>query len=126
MTVRASLPDEVRRELEHGQIVDITTTGRHSGQPRRIELVYHNVDGRILISGRPGFPRGWVANLLADPTMTLHLKRAVVADLPARGRVVTDRAEREQLLPAIARLWRMDLPLMVRSAPLVEVTFPEG
>ena len=112
--------------LERGQVIDITTTGRKSGEPRRIELVYHNVDGRILISGRPGYPRGWIANLAADPSMTFHLKRDVVADLPARGRVVTDRAERERLLEPISRAWRMDLGVMVASAPLVEVTFPEG
>jgi deazaflavin-dependent oxidoreductase (nitroreductase family) len=126
MTAATTITDEVRRALEHGHLIDVTTTGRHSGRPRRIELVFHNVDGRILISGRPGFPRGWVANLRADPSMMFHLKRDVVADLPARGRVVTDREERERLLPAIARLWQMDLALMVRSAPLVEVTFPEG
>ena len=126
MTASVVVSDEIRAELARGQVVDITTTGRHTGQPRRIELVYHNVDGRILISGKPGFPRGWVANLNADPTMTFHLKRGLIADIPSRGRVITDRAERERLLPAIARLWGIDLALMVRSAPLVEVTFPEG
>jgi deazaflavin-dependent oxidoreductase (nitroreductase family) len=120
------LTRDVRAELQRGQRIDITTRGRRTGQPRRIELVFHNVGGRILISGRPGFPRGWVANLKADPRMTLHLKGQLIADLPAEGRVITDRAEREQLLAPIARLWRIDLPLMVRSAPLVEVTFPEG
>lgn len=103
--------------------MDITTIGRRSGQPRRIELVFHNVDGRILISGRPGFPRGWVANLRANPEMTFHLKRGVQADLPARGRVVTERAERERLLRPIADAWRIDHAVMVASAPLVEVTF---
>ena len=116
----------VQAELQHGQLIDITTRGRKSGQPRRIELVFHNVDGRIVISGKPGFPRGWIANLRADPRMTLHLKGRLVADLPAHGRVITDRAERERLLAPVARLWRIDLPLMVRSAPLIEVTFPEG
>ena len=119
------LTPDVRSELSHGQLIDITTHGRRSGQPRRIELVFHNVDGRIVISGRPGFPRGWIANLRADPRMTLHLKGRLVADLPAHGRVITDRSEREQLLVPIARLWRMDHALMVRSAPLIEVTFPE-
>lgn len=85
--------------------------------------MFHNVDGRILISGKPGFPRGWIANLQADPRMTFHLKGDLVADLPARGRVVTDRAERERLLAPIARLWRTDVGVMVRSSPLVEVTF---
>lgn len=125
MTATAGLGDEVRRELSRPQLVDITTIGRRSGEPRRIELVFHNDDGRIVISGRPGFPRGWVANLLADPAMTFHLKGRVHVDLSARGRVVTDRAERERLLVPIARRWGMDLGLMVRSAPLVEVTFDE-
>ena len=126
MTAAATLTDEVRGALEHGHRIDITTTGRHSGHPRRIELVFHNVGGRIVISGRPGFPRGWIANLLADPTMTFHLKGPVHADLPAHGRVVTDRDERERLLAPIARLWRIDLAVMVGSAPVIEVTFPGG
>jgi hypothetical protein len=120
------LTRDVQAELQRPQLVDITTHGRKTSQPRRIELVFHNVEGRIVISGRPGFPRGWVANLKADRRMTFHLKGGLVADLPAVGRVITDRSEREQLLAPIARLWRIDLPLMVRSAPLVEVTFPEG
>jgi deazaflavin-dependent oxidoreductase (nitroreductase family) len=120
------LSRDVQAELQRGQRIDITTHGRKTGQPRRIELVFHNVGGRIVISGRPGFPRGWIANLHANPRMTMHLKGNLVADLPAHGRVITDIAEREQLLAPIARLWRIDLPLMVGSAPLVEVTFPEG
>lgn len=119
----ALLTSDVRAELAQGQRIDITTRGRSTGQLRRIELVFHNVDGRILISGRPGQPRDWIANLRADPRMTFHLKGRLVADLPARGRVVTDRQERERLLAPIARLWRIDHALMVRSAPLVEVTF---
>ena len=74
----------VAKTLERGETMDITTIGRRTGLPRRIELVYHNVDGRILISGRPGFPRSWVANLAAHPDFTFHLKRGVQADLPAR------------------------------------------
>jgi len=89
--------DAVADALHHGGVMDITTIGRKTGLPRRIELVFHNVDGRIVISGRPGFPRGWVANLRANPDFTFHLKRGVQADLPAHGRVVTDQAEREAL-----------------------------
>jgi deazaflavin-dependent oxidoreductase (nitroreductase family) len=120
------MPPDVAAALARGQRMDITTTGRRTGLPRRIELVFHNVDGRILISGRPGFPRGWIANLRANPRFTFHLKGSVNADLPATGRVVTDRAERERLLAPIAAAWRTDLPLMVASAPLVEVTFDES
>jgi deazaflavin-dependent oxidoreductase (nitroreductase family) len=115
----------VAAALEHGEVMDITTIGRRSGEPRRIELVYHNVDGRVIISGHPGRPRGWLANLKANPRFTFHLKRSVQADLPATARVITDRAERERILRPIARLWRVDLGIMVASAPLVEVSFAE-
>jgi len=113
----------VQRALSRGHTMDITTTGRKSGEPRRIELVFHHFDGRVLISGKPGFPRSWIANLAANPRFTFHLKGAVKADLPATARVVTDRAEREKLLEPIAASWGYELPLMVASAPLVEVTF---
>ncbi len=117
------LDERVQRALSKGHRMDITTTGRKTGEARRIELVFHNIDGRILISGRPQWPRSWVANLRANPRFTFHLKGAVTADLPATGRVVTDGAEREELLRPIAASWGMDLPVMVESAPLVEVTF---
>lgn len=117
------LDARVQRALSRGHTMDITTTGRKSGEPRRIELVFHNFDGRVLISGKPSFPRSWIANLAANPRFTFHLKGAVKADLPATARVVTDRAEREKLLEPIAASWGYELPLMVASAPLVEVTF---
>ncbi len=120
------LTANVQAELARGQVIDMTTHGRKTGLPRRIEMVFHNVEGRIVISGQPGRPRDWLANLNADPRMTLHLKGRLVADLPARARVITDQAERELLLAPVARAWRIDHTLMVRSAPLIEVTFPEG
>jgi len=120
-----AVDDRVRRALERGHRIDITTTGRRSGRPRRIELVFHNIGGRIFISGRPGWPRGWIANLRADPRMTFHLKGPVVADLPATARVILDREERERIIPPIAAGWRYDPALMVASSPLIEVTFPD-
>lgn len=120
----ARMDPKVVSALRRGHRIDITTTGRRSGQPRRIELVFHNIDGRIFLSGRPGFPRDWVANLGAEPRMTFHLKGPVVnADLPARGRVITDRAEREAILEPIATGWGYPRDVMVASSPLVEVSF---
>lgn len=116
----------VRRALEKGHRIDITTTGRRSGQPRRIELVFHNIEGRIYISGRPGWPRSWIANLRADPHMTFHLKGGVTADLPATARVITEPAERERVIANIAPGWGYDPALMVASSPLIEVTFPDA
>ena len=39
--------------LDHSQTVDITTTGRRSGEARRIEIVLHSIGGRLVISGMP-------------------------------------------------------------------------
>jgi F420H(2)-dependent quinone reductase len=122
--VTALVDDRVRRALSRGHRIDITTTGRKSGRPRRIELTFHNIGGRIFISGRPGFRRGWIANLRANPEMTFHLKGPIAwADLPAHGRVILDREERGRVLAPIAAGWGYELALMVASAPLVEVTF---
>lgn len=117
------LTRDVLEELGRGGLIDITTTGRRTGQARRIEMTFHNVDGRVVISGHPGRPRDWLANLAAKPSFTFHLKGRLVADVPARARVITDADERERLLRPIARAWGIDLGLMVASAPLVEVAF---
>jgi deazaflavin-dependent oxidoreductase (nitroreductase family) len=110
--------------LEHGGTIDITTTGRGSGQPRRLEIVFHNVGGRIYISGAPALKRrSWLANLEADPHLTFHLKGRVRADLPATARIIGEEKERREILPHIARAWgRRDLEQMVRYSPLIEVT----
>jgi deazaflavin-dependent oxidoreductase (nitroreductase family) len=115
----------IAKALSRGQTIDITTTGRRSGKPRRIEIVFHNIDGHIYISGMPSRERrDWLRNLDADPKLTFHLKGGVKADLPATARVIEDGAERREILPHIARVWkRNDLEDMVRYSPLIEVTF---
>jgi deazaflavin-dependent oxidoreductase (nitroreductase family) len=120
----AATRDEIEAALQGSQTVDVTTTGRQTGQPRRLEIVFHNLDGRIYISGVP-FPnrRSWLANLDANPHLTFHLKGKVRADLPATARIIDDEAERRAVLPHIARIWgRKDLEKMVEQSPLVEVT----
>jgi deazaflavin-dependent oxidoreductase (nitroreductase family) len=116
----------VAAALERGHLIDITTTGRRTGQPRRIEVTFFNFDGRIFISGMPG-RRSWYANLTAEPRFTFHLKGPVKADLPATARPVTDPAERTALFEKIARMWRRtDLDRMIARSPLVEVKIDEG
>ncbi len=116
--------DAIRRALARGHTIDITTTGRRSGQPRRIEIVFHNIGRRLYISGMPSpRKRDWLANLEANPRFTFHLKGPVHADLAATARVIADEAERREILPHIARAWkRDDVDEMVRHSPLIEVT----
>lgn len=120
-----STKPDIAKALSEGHLVDITTTGRRSGDARRIEITFHNIDGRIYISGMPSpRRRQWLRNLDADQRFTFHLKGAVKADLPATARVIEDEAERRELLPHIARAWkRNDLDDMVRTSPLIEVNF---
>ena len=118
--------DAIAAALARGHTIDITTVGRRSGKPRRLEIVFHNIGDRIYISGTPRpNKRDWLLNLEANPEFTFHLKGRVKADLPARARVITDEAERRAVLPYVARAWgRNDLEVMVRQSPLIEVTFP--
>jgi deazaflavin-dependent oxidoreductase (nitroreductase family) len=111
--------------LDGRRPIDITTTGRQTGSPRRIEIAIHNIDGRLFISGMPSpRTRSWIYNLMADPRMTIHVKDPAFArDLPATARVITDEAERREIMPFIAANWRRtDVDRMVEQSPLIEVT----
>lgn len=120
-------PDQIRLALSRSAVIDITTTGRQSREPRRIEIFFHRIEGRIFISGMPRpTPRGWIRNLEVDPRFTFHLKGQTHADLPATARVIKDESERRAVLPAIARAWkRDDLEDMVLYSPLIEVTLDD-
>jgi deazaflavin-dependent oxidoreductase (nitroreductase family) len=114
--------------------IDITTVGRRSGVPRRIEVWFHRVDGHWYITGVPG-PRSWYANLRADPRFTLHLKHGVTADLPAIARPVDEQTRRRvitavldlQNQPQIAARGtpRQDPDKWLAGSPLVEIVFDD-
>jgi deazaflavin-dependent oxidoreductase (nitroreductase family) len=117
----------VRRALAEGRTIDITTIGRRSGEPRRLEMWFHNLDGRIYITGTPG-RRDWYANLVAHPAFTFHLKEGVAADLDARATPITDPTDRRAILTrVVGRVNRAaDLDAWLAESPLVEVTFEAG
>jgi deazaflavin-dependent oxidoreductase (nitroreductase family) len=115
---------EIRAALEYDRVIDITTTGRRSGHPRRIETWFYNVDGRIYLSGTPG-RRDWYANLQANPDFVFHLKQSTGAELPARARLVTDPAERREVVEGIFRTGAAsgDVEGWVVGSPIAEVEF---
>jgi len=119
-------PAAVRAALQKGGVSDITTRGRRSGRLRRIEIVFHAIDGRIYITGMPG-RRDWLANLAADPRLIFHLKRGPVADLPATARIVTDPVERRPVMESVTRLWGRpsQVEAFMASSPLIEVRFDD-
>jgi hypothetical protein len=125
--------ERVREALEKDLTIDITTIGRRSRRPIRKEIWFHNLHGRIYITGSPG-PRDWYANLVAQPEFTFHLKQSVTTDLPARAQAITDEAEKRRVMALILEHLkrvgdpgrRRDLDEWVARSPLVEVTFPES
>ncbi len=136
--------DDVRRALDIDpsasiayRTIDITTTGRNSGVPRRIEIVFYRIEDSVYLSGIPApRTRDWLANLRAEPHFTFHLKHGLLADLPAVATVITDEAERRRLLaPLVDQFnerrgdeseWpRAELDEWVQDSPLARVDFLE-
>ena len=111
--------------LHHSQVIDLTTPGRRSGQPRKIEIFLHEQDGLLFITGMPRADRtrDWIHNVTADRNVVVHLKKSVRVDIPAVARVVTDPDERRPLMAAAAQRWgRTDVDEMVQHSPLIVLT----
>lgn len=117
----------VRHALETDRTIDITTTGRATGRPHRIEMWFHNLDGQLYLTGTPG-TRDWHANLLTHPEFTFHLKGTVRADLRARATPILDPERRRTILSRLLdRLGHAaELDAWVRESPLVEVEILES
>ena len=109
--------------LRHSQVIDLTTTGRRTGLPRRIEIFLHSDDGLLFITGQPRpQTRDWLRNVRADAHVTLHLKRELAADVPALARVIDDPEARRPLIESAARRWgRDDVELMMEQSPLIVI-----
>ena len=132
---------DVREALRSAGIeertIDITTTGRRSGQPRRIEIVFYRFEDVVYLSGIPApRPRDWLRNLSSHPYFTFHLKHGTVADLPAVATVITEPAERRRVLAEFVSQFNerngpdgpwppADLEEWVVGSPLARVDFVE-
>ena len=107
--------------------VEITTIGRRSGRPVRIEIWWFRFEDRFLITGTPG-PRDWLANLQAEPRIVVH---ALGLDLPGRTRQVDDDGLRRRFFaqPDPEVEWYLanaDVRDLVTRAPMVEVLLDGG
>ena len=118
------MDDAVRSALAVDEVIDITTIGRISGQPRRIEMWFHVIDEAVYLSSMPGQPY-WNANLLANPLFTFHFKQSFVRDVAARATPMTDPATKRDVFTkmkdAESRMAHMDVDLWVAESPLMLV-----
>ncbi len=137
--------DDVREALNIGddstiddRTVDITTIGRRSRTPRRIEICFYRYDDDTYLSGIPSpRVRDWLANLASHPAFTFHLKHQVRADLPAVAEVITDPTERRRVLSKFVDDYNRRngdgsewphavLEEWVAQSPLARVVFVDG
>lgn len=115
--------DPDRRRLASIQTIELTTYGRRSGRPRRIEIWWFNLDGKFIITGTPG-RRDWFANVLADPRIVVHVDGF---DIYATVTPIHDPAFRRRVFTAPHIRWystQTELEHLVEAAPMIEVHLP--
>jgi hypothetical protein len=132
-----ALTPERCKALRSDQTIDIITIGAKSGLPRRTEIWFTNIQGRIIICGTPNAEGGrgpysrrdWLANLRTHPEFTFCLKESIQAELPARAVEIVDPDDRRFLMSAPETKWYRDqvdsVEDLIQGSPIVEVFFQD-
>ena len=135
MCITIASNDEVKRALSQDRLIDIITTGAKTGLPRKTEIWFTNIGGRIIICGTPDAGgkngtrarRDWLANLIANPEFLFCLKESFTIQLSARAVVIVDPKDRRQLMTAPETQWYRDqvdsVEDLVEGSPIIEVFF---
>ena len=106
------------------RIVQLTTRGRKSGQPRTVKI-WFVVAGptSIYVQHTNPKPADWYRNLLQDPAVTLDFGSGA---LPARATPITDASQIERVLALVRRkylaAWIFKLLGWSRSAVAAEIS----
>jgi deazaflavin-dependent oxidoreductase (nitroreductase family) len=86
------------------KILLLTTTGRTSGKPRTVPLIFaRDGDRLVIVASKGGAPEspGWYRNLEQDPEVEVQVKGEI---FPARARTA-EGEERERLWRLAAEQW---------------------
>ena len=100
--------------------IDLTTFGRKSGKPRRIEIWWFHVNGRFIITGTPG-RRDWLANVKTNPSVIVHVDGR---DIETTASVIEDRDRRLEVFTEPNTRWystQAQLDRLLDEAPMIEV-----
>lgn len=111
---------DLERRLAALRTIDLTTRGRRSGRPSRIEIWWFHIEGDFVITGTPG-RRDWYANVLAYPGVVVH---SPFGDHPATAEPVTDVGRRRRVMTDPATSWystQADLDRLVDESPMIVV-----
>ena len=115
-------PTEIEK-LASIRTIDLTTYGRRTGEPHRIEIWWFRVGDRFIITGTPG-RRDWMANVKANPKVVVHVDGW---DIEATASVVSDRTTRREVFTQAETKWyssQAGLDRLIREAPMIEVHIP--
>jgi hypothetical protein len=115
--------DRLRDRLASIQTIELTTYGRRSGRPRRIEIWWFHLDGKFIITGTPG-RRDWFANVLSDPRIVVHVDGF---DIEATVTPIHNLDLRRRVFTAPHIRWyatQAELDHLVEAAPMIEVHLP--
>lgn len=109
-----------REELASTRTIDLTTYGRKTGLPRRVEIWWFHVDGRFIITGTPG-RRDWLANVRSDSRVVIGVNGTKIE---GTAREVEDAEFRELVFSQRETRWyasQSELRRLIESAPMIEV-----
>ena len=127
--------ERVLAALLGDRTVDIITTGARTGSVRTTEIWTTIIGGEVFICGTPNaslagverMPRDWLANLVAHPRFTLHLKSTITADLAAEAVPVNDPHDRMRIMSAPSteyyRSHATSIEQAARDSPIVRLRF---
>ena len=104
------MDSRIRDALDRDRVIDITTTGRTTGAPHRIEIWFFRAGGHIYLTGAPGLKRDWYQNLVANPVFTFHLKQSTRADLEATAHPIVQEESREVILREVLAQLKPGIP----------------
>jgi deazaflavin-dependent oxidoreductase (nitroreductase family) len=116
------MPHPTDDELARHRTIDLTTIGRRSGQPSRIEIWWFYIDGSFFITGTPG-ARDWYANVNADPNVVIHVAGH---DLPATAQPVSEVETRSRVFDSELTRWyssQSQRQRLIDDAPMVRISF---
>lgn len=111
--------EDLDRLASH-RTIDLTTFGRRSGLPRRIEIWWFRVGGRFIITGTPG-RRDWVANVMHNPRVVVHVGGL---DIETTAAPILDFGFRRTVFTQPETSWyktQDELDRLIRTAPMIEV-----
>jgi len=96
------MPDTTLASLADAKVLYLTTIGRHSGQPRTIEIWFTCYQGKLYLNAERAHNANWVRNILHNSDVQVRIKEQQFA---GRARVLDHQADRA-LWDTVAELSR--------------------